>query len=176
MNNQDLKILTKDNKIITLKELFEGKQAARKIMAKLSFEDKIKALINLQKLAYSWGGKKDVIMWKTGPEGSGLEEILKAVVQRIKSAYQPEKIILYGSYAYGNPDEGSDIDLLVIKDTDERPIDRRVTVRRLISDLRHGYPFSSIVITPGEINKRLEIGDQFFQEILSKGRVLYGRR
>lgn len=64
MDEQDLKILTKDNKIITLKELFEGKQKTHKIMAKLSFEEKIKILVDLQKLAYTWGRKKDIIVWR----------------------------------------------------------------------------------------------------------------
>lgn len=64
MNEKDIKILTKDNRIITLEELFRGKQAARKEQAKLPFEEKIRALVELQKLAYSWGRKKDVIVWK----------------------------------------------------------------------------------------------------------------
>jgi hypothetical protein len=62
--NEEIKILTKDNKIITLRELFEGKQATRREIARLPFEEKIKALVDLQKLAYSWGGKKDVVVWK----------------------------------------------------------------------------------------------------------------
>ena len=99
--------------------------------------------------------------------------IILRLVERLKEAYQPERIILYGSYAYGNPDEGSDIDLLIVKDTDQRPIDRRITVRRLVSDIRRKIPFSSLVVTPEEISERLEIGDDFFIEITSKGKVLY---
>ena len=99
--------------------------------------------------------------------------IISRLVERLKEAYQPERIILYGSYAYGNPDEGSDIDLLIVKDTDQRPIDRRITVRRLVSDIRRKIPFSSLVVTPEEISERLEIGDDFFIEITSKGKVLY---
>ncbi len=64
MENEEIRILTKGNKIITLKELFEGKDLTRKEMAKLPFEEKIKHLIGLQEIAYSWGGKKDVIVWK----------------------------------------------------------------------------------------------------------------
>lgn len=64
MKNNEIKILIRDNKIITLVELFKGKADTRKKMAKLPFEEKIRHLIELQKLAYSWGGKKDVIIWK----------------------------------------------------------------------------------------------------------------
>jgi predicted nucleotidyltransferase len=100
-------------------------------------------------------------------------DIILSIVERLKRDYQPEKIILYGSFAYGKPNRDSDIDLLVIKNTQQRPIDRRVTVRRIVSDLRHGVPFSSVVVTPQELKKRLEMGDQFFEEIVDRGKVLY---
>lgn len=104
-----------------------------------------------------------------------VKEVILNVVKKIKEHYTPEKIVLYGSFAYGKPDEDSDIDFLIIKNTKERPIDRRVYVRRIVSVLRKGHPFSSIVVTPQELKARLEIGDQFFKEILSKGEVLYAK-
>ncbi|MDI6733562.1 MAG: nucleotidyltransferase domain-containing protein [Planctomycetota bacterium] len=98
------------------------------------------------------------------------------IVEKIKKGYTPKKIILYGSFAYGHPDRNSDIDLLIIKDTSERHIDRRVRVRR-IADIRDSsYPaFSPIVLTPRELNRRLQIGDQFVKEIINKGKVLYAK-
>ncbi len=98
------------------------------------------------------------------------------MVERIKNGYAPEKIILYGSFAYGHPDRNSDIDLLIIKDTSERPIDRRVRVRRIADIKDASYPaFSPIVLTTKELNRRLQIGDQFVEEIISKGKVLYAK-
>ena len=108
-------------------------------------------------------------------EKQDIKAIISKLVDRLKEQYQPEKIILYGSYAYGNPNEESDIDLLIIKDTNERPIDRRITVRRLISDIRNKIPFSSLVLTPEEISHHLTIGDDFLKEITNKGLVLYER-
>lgn len=64
MEEDKIKIVTKGNKVITLKELFEQKERFRKQQANLSFEEKIKALIILQRIAYSWGKKRDVIVWK----------------------------------------------------------------------------------------------------------------
>jgi len=64
MKDDEIKILIKGNKVITLRELFEGKKETRKEMAKLPFTEKIGQLIELQKLASSWGNKKDVIVWK----------------------------------------------------------------------------------------------------------------
>jgi predicted nucleotidyltransferase len=97
-------------------------------------------------------------------------------VEAIKVKYAPERIILYGSFAYGVPDANSDIDLLIIKKTPERPLDRRVRVRRIVDIRDPSYPaFSPLVLTPEEVKRRLEIGDQFIQKILTKGEVLYAR-
>ena len=64
MNEDDIRILVKENKIMTLKELFNEDAKARKELASMTFEEKIKALIILQEIAHSWGGKKDVIIWQ----------------------------------------------------------------------------------------------------------------
>lgn len=61
--NDGMKIVTKDNKVITLKELFDNKKITRLQMASLPFSEKIKMLVDLQRIAYSWGEKKDVIIW-----------------------------------------------------------------------------------------------------------------
>jgi hypothetical protein len=57
------KILIYD-KVLTRKEMFERQEDFRKEIAKLPFEEKIRILVNLQKLAQSWGKRKDVIVWK----------------------------------------------------------------------------------------------------------------
>lgn len=95
------------------------------------------------------------------------------IVDKIKKEYQPEKIILFGSYAYGEPAEHSDIDLLIIKESNKRRIDRFCEVRRIIRYMK-GISVQPIVFTKDEINKRLKIGDDFIKEILEKGKVLYG--
>lgn len=64
MREEEIKIVIKDNRVITLKELFDNKSFARKEMANLSFEKKINMLINLQKIASRWGGMKDVMTWQ----------------------------------------------------------------------------------------------------------------
>jgi|YNPNPStandDraft_1061719.scaffolds.fasta_scaffold40696_4 hypothetical protein len=50
--------------VLRRQDLFEGEEMARRERAKLPFEEKIKILVHLQKLAYSWGRKKDVIIWE----------------------------------------------------------------------------------------------------------------
>lgn len=97
------------------------------------------------------------------------------IVQVLVREYEPKQIILFGSYAYGEPNGQSDIDLLIIKDTDQPFHKRWAEVCRLVSDLRRGIPFSPFVITPEELEKRLAFRDPFFQGILEKGEVLYAR-
>ena len=105
-----------------------------------------------------------------------LKKILWQIVETIKTKYNPEKIILYGSLAYGVPDKNSDIDLLIIKETPERPLDRMTLIHRIVDIRDSSYPaLSPIVLTPDEIKQRLDIGDQFIREILTKGEVLYAR-
>lgn len=100
-------------------------------------------------------------------------KIILDIVEKIKKEYKPDKIILFGSYAYGIPHKDSDIDLLIIKDTQDRPIDRRVRVRRIVSDPKRYIPFEPIVLTPIELQQCLGKRNQFLQEILEKGEVLY---
>ncbi len=99
--------------------------------------------------------------------------VTQKIVDRLVAEYAPEKIILYGSYAYGEPDEDSDIDLLIVKKTDERFIDRMVSVRLLVSGLHPHIPFEPLVLTPEELDRRLRVGDQFYDEIVRRGEVLY---
>lgn len=97
--------------------------------------------------------------------------LLDQITQRIVEHFHPEKVILFGSYAYGRPTLESDVDLLVIMDSDERPARRSTLVS---SVCRPGHLGMDILVyTPAEVKQRLEMGDFFIEEILEKGRVLY---
>jgi predicted nucleotidyltransferase len=95
------------------------------------------------------------------------------MLNKLVAEYNPQRVILFGSYAYGTPRPDSDIDLLIIKETSERFIDRLVTVYRILTGTHHLLPVEPLVLTPQEIEKRLAVGDQFIAEILDKGEVLY---
>ena len=98
---------------------------------------------------------------------------IQGILEKLLAGYAPQKVILFGSYAYGDPRPDSDIDLLIIKETDERFIDRWDTVRRLLSDPGRTIPLETLVLTPQELSDRLSIGDQFLAEVVEKGDVLY---
>lgn len=94
----------------------------------------------------------------------------KKIVNNLKK-YKPEKVILFGSYAWGKPKKDSDIDLLVVKNTRQKPYKRIPEVRRYLYGIN--YPFDILVLTPGEVAKRLKMKDFFIEEIMNKGKVLY---
>jgi len=99
--------------------------------------------------------------------------LIRSLVEKIVREYRPEKVILFGSYAHDTPDEDSDIDLFIIKETTERPIDREIAVVTIVSDAHRLTPFDPHVMTPGEVRERLRMGDQFIREIIETGEVLY---
>ena len=104
-----------------------------------------------------------------------IRKVINGILEKLVAEYDPQKVILFGSYAYGNPRPDSDIDLLIIKDTSQRFIDRWTTVRRILSDPGRIVPLETLVLTPAEVSGRLSIGDQFLREIVEKGEVLYGK-
>ena len=99
--------------------------------------------------------------------------IIDSILEKIVAKYHPQKVILFGSYAYGEPRPDSDLDLLIIKDTNERFLDRWIQVRGILSDPSRKIPLETLVLTPDEISRRLERGDQFIESILNNGKVLY---
>ena len=99
---------------------------------------------------------------------------LPGAIKRIVSELKPEKIILFGSYAYGNPTPDSDVDLLVIMKTKAREIDRYIAVSNLLYPRQ--FPVDILVKTPKEVKEESrKKGNFFMREILTKGKVIYER-
>lgn len=89
---------------------------------------------------------------------------------RIATSCKPEKIILFGSYTYGNPGEDSDLDLLVVLPFEGRAIYKSIEILEMVHPT---LPLDLIVRTPEQLTTRLELHDFFLQEIVRKGKVLY---
>ena len=96
---------------------------------------------------------------------------IRAVVQQIAEKFQPEKIILFGSYAYGQPRPESDVDLLVVMETPLRLRQQRLEISRALSP--RPFPLDIVVRTPKELEERVALGDLFLREIIDQGKVLY---
>jgi len=102
-----------------------------------------------------------------------VKTIVSEIVEKLKREYKPQRIILFGSYAYGNPTEDSVIDLLILKNTDERRVDRLAQVKRIIYNPNYKIPVSPLVYSPEELEERLRKGDEYIKEIIQKGTILY---
>jgi len=90
--------------------------------------------------------------------------------QKIAEIFQPDRIILFGSYASGKPSEDSDVDLLVILPFEESAVDKAIAIRQ---HLKAPFPLDLFTRTPQYIEQRMEMGDFFIRDILQKDRVLY---
>lgn len=91
--------------------------------------------------------------------------------QAVAQKFRPEKIILFGSYAYGKPTEDSDVDLLIIMPrTRERGERMSVRIRHAVP---RDFPLDLLVRTPAEVTRRLRWGDFFLREVMERGVVLY---
>ncbi|MBI2900950.1 MAG: nucleotidyltransferase domain-containing protein [Planctomycetes bacterium] len=102
-----------------------------------------------------------------------LEQALRQIVVNLVERYRPQCIILYGLLARGECGEWSDIDLCVIKETDE-PFVKRAVEADLATERTVAMDF--VVYTPAEWRQMLANGNYFVRdEILAKGKVLYGR-
>lgn len=95
---------------------------------------------------------------------------LQKTITVLARQFQPEKVILFGSWAYGEPNPNSDVDLCVIKNTP----DTRSLAREIDSSLfPRPFPIDLLVMTPKQVNNRLAINDYFVTEIVQKGKLLY---
>ena len=97
-------------------------------------------------------------------------EKISAVARQIADIFSPQKIVLFGSYAYGNPTEDSDVDMLVILPFEGKSAQKSVEIIRV---LKPSIPLDLIVRTQEQVTERLKMNDFFLREILEKGKVLY---
>ena len=98
------------------------------------------------------------------------EDVIRSLARQIADRFHPQKIILFGSYAYGQPRPESDIDLLVIMETALRESQQAVQIRQYLKPL---FGLDIIVYPPATIEQRLAWGDFFLKEIIERGIVLY---
>lgn len=99
---------------------------------------------------------------------------LDEVKQRLIAEYKPDKIILYGSYGTENVRFDSDIDIIIIKESEKSPVERQMEVERVLSDRQ--IPLDIRVYTSQEIRYLFSVGSPFIEEIMETGRLLYMRK
>ena len=97
--------------------------------------------------------------------------LIRRFARQVAERFQPEKIVLFGSYAYGTPHADSDVDILVIMPA-RNQLDQAV---RISLAVEAPFPLDIIVRTPQKLAWRLKEGDWFLREVVSQGKVLYAK-
>ena len=89
---------------------------------------------------------------------------------QIARAFNPKKIILYGSHAYGNPSTDSDIDMLVVLPFEGKAVRKAIEIRNKV---HAELPLDLLVRTPEQLEDRIAQNDWFIREIVERGHTLY---
>src|SRR5262245_57151607 len=95
--------------------------------------------------------------------------LIRRFARQVGETFRPEKIILFGSYAYGQPHADSDVDMLVIMPASNE-LSQAVKICQTVD---YNFPLDLLVRTPKNLAWRLAEGDSFLREILERGKVLY---
>jgi predicted nucleotidyltransferase len=107
---------------------------------------------------------------------SAIADKIIPYVRKLAETFRPQRIILFGSYAYGKPQFDSDVDLLVVKKITNNPIQEATAMRRALRPLRHAgnnISLDLMVRDPDDLDHRLASGATFHTEILQKGLLVY---
>jgi len=99
------------------------------------------------------------------------DQEVQSVVRQLLRLYKPEKIVLFGSLVQGTIQQGTDIDLFIVKsDVPKLGVDR---IRELDAVVEYRLATDFVVYTPEEVEQRLRLGDPFVRSVLQEGKVLY---
>lgn len=102
----------------------------------------------------------------------GIADRLLPYLQVLVEHFQPEQVILFGSYAHGRPSANSDVDLLVVKELAESVLKDKIRIRRAWWKMPRReplLPFDLILVSPQRHRERLENAGGFYDEIIRKG-------
>jgi len=107
-----------------------------------------------------------------------IDTVLNSLVAMLKPS-DPQKIVLFGSYAAGNQNENSDVDIMVILDNDHvskthtERLNKKISVRKLVLEINRKIPLDILVYSKEELNIIKERGNYFIDEIERTGKVIY---
>jgi uncharacterized protein len=98
------------------------------------------------------------------------DDRIQELSQQIAAKFSPERIILFGSHAYGEPTADSDVDLLVVMPFEGQPFRQAAAI---LNEISPKFAVDLLVRTTEQLDERVALGDFFLREILTKGKVLY---
>lgn len=102
-----------------------------------------------------------------------LQGIIKDLIKALEEKIHPQRIVLFGSRVSGRTDEYSDLDLLIIAPSQDRPLDRRLQVRRLLREYDEAIGLDILFYTPEEVDLLITEPAAFLHQILATGITVY---
>ncbi|MDD3582154.1 MAG: nucleotidyltransferase domain-containing protein [Desulfobacca sp.] len=105
-----------------------------------------------------------------------LQGSIKDIINELEGEIQPQRIILFGSQASGKVDEYSDLDLLIIAPSQDRPLDRRLKVRRLLIEYDRNIGLDILFYTPEELALLENEPASFLRQLLASGITVYDQK
>ena len=109
---------------------------------------------------------------------TNINTILDNLIVSLQSS-NPYKIVLFGSYANGKPDDNSDIDLMVVLDDNhvsksyQERLDKKMYIRNLVLEINRKIPLDILVYSREELNILKKHGNYFIDEVEKTGKVIY---
>jgi uncharacterized protein len=110
------------------------------------------------------------------PQHDKLHKLIIEIIQKLTGQIDLEKIVLFGSQVTGRTDEYSDLDILIIAPSQERPLDRRLKVRRLLHELDKSIGLDILFYTPEEVERFKDHPSSFLHHVLTTGVTVYDRK
>jgi predicted nucleotidyltransferase len=101
-----------------------------------------------------------------------LQKEIENIKNIIVNKFQPDKIILFGSYANGLQNKNSDLDILIIKDMKQPRYQRSREVRKLLREFC--FPMDILIYTNSEFEKWRDVKNSFVYQVLQNGKIIYG--
>lgn len=102
--------------------------------------------------------------------GRAIKKEISELCRQIVEVCHPQKVVLFGSHAYGTPTEDSDVDLMVVMPFEGHPAYQAGEIR---AQVQTPLAVDLLVRTPSQVEERIGMGDPFMQEIVEQGKILY---
>jgi predicted nucleotidyltransferase len=109
----------------------------------------------------------EIVPWHRGADVP--MALIRRFAREVAAGFHPDRIILFGSHAYGAPHADSDVDIMVIMPA-RNELDQAVKISLSVN---HDFPLDLLVRTPKNLAWRLDEGDSFLREVMDRGKVLY---
>lgn len=118
-------------------------------------------------------GETKLVPPSQAPNQAWSRKQIQQLCNEIAREFHPDRIVLFGSNAYGNPRPGSDVDLLIVMPFEGSPFRQAAKILSHVVKTVGIFPLDLLVRTGRQVQERIQIGDSFMRDVIERGRVMY---